>query len=248
MRAVPEETSSLLILPGSLCDKWVYAAQIAALSRHCSVVVPNPGAEESIEEMADAVLKDAPPRFALVGHALGGRIALEVIRREPERVRALALLATTVHPVRPGEGARRQTQIDLAMSEGMGALAGAWLPKVLHPRSLADPALMQGMTEMYCRFTPEDYAREVRALLKRPDPRAVLERINCPALVLSGRDDPLCSPEQSQALASQIKNAAIEIVDGCAHFPSIEQPESVTAALLRWAAQARGSAPASFQA
>lgn len=234
---MPVENISLLILPGSLCDQWAYAAQIEALSPRFSVTVAPILHCDSLEAMASAVLQTAPPSFGLIGHAMGGRVALEVFRRVPERVRGLALIATTVHPVRPGEDVRRQTQIDLAAKEGMAALAAAWLPKVVHPRSLANAEFMRGLTQMYCRFTPEDYAREVRALLKRPDPRPVLEHIRCPTLVLSGREDTLCTPEQSQALASQIQGAQVEIVEESAHFPSIEQPERVTRALEQWASR-----------
>jgi pimeloyl-ACP methyl ester carboxylesterase len=148
-------------------------------------------------------------------------------------VTVLGLIGTTVHPVREGEAARRQTQIDLAHRSGMAALAQAWLPRVLHPSRLKDAALMEGMTQMYGRFTPEEYEREVRALLERPDPRDVLSQIRCRTLVLSGREDPLCAPEQSRALAEQIQGSQLAIIDDCAHFPTVEQPQAVTSWLTR---------------
>ena len=225
---------SLVLLPGSLCDRWLWSQQITALADTCDTVVPHFLEQASLEDMAHAVLAAAPPQFALCGHAMGGRVALEVVRLAPRRVLGLALLATTVHPVREGEGPRRQTQIDLAAREGMAALAAAWLPKVLQPRALRDAALIEGLTAMYCRFTPEDYRREVQALLNRPDPRPVLPQITCPTLVLSGAADPLCTPEQSQSLAQRIAGAEALILEDCAHFPTLEQPELVTRALARW--------------
>jgi pimeloyl-ACP methyl ester carboxylesterase len=223
----------LLILPGSMCDRWAYAQQIEAFASDHEIRVPHLLESASLADMAEHVLAQAPPRFALVGHAMGGRVALEVIRRAPERATVLGLISTTVHPVREGEAARRQTQIDLAHDSGMAALAQAWLPRVLHPSRLKDAALVEGMTQMYGRFTPEEYEREVRALLERPDPRDVLSQIRCRTLVLSGRDDPLCSPEQSQSLAGQIPGALLAIIDDCAHFPTVEQPQAVTGWLTR---------------
>jgi pimeloyl-ACP methyl ester carboxylesterase len=238
MPAMAQKSRSLVILPGSLCDRWAYAQQIAALSQGFAITVPHLTDHETLDEMAEAVLAAAPPRFAVIGHAMGGRVALELIRRAAGRIEALALIATTVHPVRPGEDARRQSQIDQAFNEGMAALAAAWLPKVLHAEALANAPLMQGLTEMYCRFTAEDYQREVRALLKRPDPRPLLDSIRCPTLILSGRDDPLCTPEQSESLAGQIHGAGLDVIDRCAHFPTVEKPERVTRALSDWAAYA----------
>lgn len=92
---------------------------------------------------------------------------------------------------------------------------------------------MQGMIDMYGRFTEQDYEREVQALLRRPDPRPLLKEICCPTLVLSGREDPLCAPELSQSIAAQIPAAHLEILDECAHFPTLEQPAAVTRALQR---------------
>jgi len=221
----------LIILPGSMCDEWAYAAQIEALSSDHDVRVPHLLEANSLEAMAEAVLCSAPARFALVGHAMGGRVALEVLRRAVERISALALIATTVHPVRDGEGPRRQTQIDLARAQGMTALAQSWLPRVVHPAHVQNTALMQGLTQMYGRFSAEDYEREVKALLQRPDPRPVLAQIRCPTLVLSGREDPLCAPQLSESIAAQIGGARLEIFDECAHFPTLEQPEAATRAL-----------------
>ncbi len=223
----------LIILPGSMCDEWAYRQQIEALSGDHEIEVPHLLEASSIDAMAEQVLARAPERFALAGHSMGGRVALEVVRRAAGRIGALALIATTVHPVREGEGPRRQTQIDLAREQGMTALARMWLPRVVHPARQQDTALMQGLERMYARFTPEDYEREVKALLQRPDPRSVLAEIRCPTLVLSGREDPLCAPEQSQALAAQIAGATLVIVEECAHFPSLEQPRAVTQALTR---------------
>jgi pimeloyl-ACP methyl ester carboxylesterase len=223
----------LIILPGSMCDRWAYAHQIDTLSPSREILVPHLLGAASLDAMAEAILQEAPPRFALVGHAMGGRVALEVMRRAPQRVEALALIATTVHPVREGEGPRRQTQIDLARESGMAALAAAWLPGIVHARSRDDAALMQGLTQMYCRFTPEDYAREVHALLHRPDPRPILGQIMCPTLVVSGREDSLCTPDQSLSLAAEIPQARLQILEDCAHFPSVEQPAAVAECLMR---------------
>jgi pimeloyl-ACP methyl ester carboxylesterase len=225
---------SLVLLPGSLCDRWIWSQQIEALSDTCSSLVPQFLELDSLETMAHAVLRSLPERFLLCGHAMGGRVALEIFRLVPERVLGLALLATTVHPARAGENARRQTQIDLAFQEGMGALAAAWLPKVLSARAAQNTALMQGLTEMYCRFTPDHYRREVQALLNRPDPLPLLPKIACPTLVLCGREDPLCTPAQAQSLAAEIRKSQLSILDDCGHFPTLEQPERVAEILAGW--------------
>ncbi len=93
---------------------------------------------------------------------------------------------------------------------------------------------MSLLTEMTCRFTAQDYADEVHALLHRPDPRELLAGIRCPTLVLSGREDPLSTPERNTDIARLIAGAELVILDDCGHFPQLEAAEATTAALERW--------------
>ena len=96
--------STLVLLPGLLCDAAVWAPQVAALSGRIECHVPHYGELDSLGAMAEHVLVTAPAqRFALAGHSMGGRVAFEVWRRAPERVERLALLDTSYHPLADGE-------------------------------------------------------------------------------------------------------------------------------------------------
>jgi pimeloyl-ACP methyl ester carboxylesterase len=93
---------------------------------------------------------------------------------------------------------------------------------------------MRFLTEMACRFTPEDYESEARALLRRPDARPVLATITCPTLILAGRDDPLSTPDRNRDMAACIPHARLKIFDDCGHFPMLEVPEAMNAVLRHW--------------
>ena len=74
---------SLVLLPGLLCDAAVWTAQREALAS-VDGFVPSYGELSSITDMARFVLERAPAeRFSLAGHSMGGRVALEVLRRAP---------------------------------------------------------------------------------------------------------------------------------------------------------------------
>jgi pimeloyl-ACP methyl ester carboxylesterase len=229
-----DRATQLLLLPGSLCDEWLWHHQIAALRGQCTILVPHFMEYDHLQFMAQAVLKQAPPRFALAGFSMGGRVALEVLRAAPERVERLALLDATVHPVKPGEDVRRQQMLDLATQQGMAAVAAVWVPKMVLPAHHADTALMADLSAMLCRFTPEEYQREMHALLNRPDARTVLPLVRCPTLVMAGRQDPISTPAQNEELAAQIPGAQLELVDHCGHFLPVEAPIATTQAFLRW--------------
>ncbi|HLY54121.1 MAG TPA: alpha/beta fold hydrolase, partial [Stellaceae bacterium] len=113
---------TLLLLPGLLCDRTVWEPQIEALAATAEIIVPHFWGQDSFETMARTALEIAPPRFAVAGHSMGGRVALEIMRLAPERVDRLAVLDTGVHPVRPEEIGPRKELVALAEREGMAAL------------------------------------------------------------------------------------------------------------------------------
>ena len=87
---------------------------------------------DDLTAMACAALELVDRPVDVVGHSMGGRVAFEVWRLAPERVRTLVLLDTGAHPAGPDEPATRQPLLDVA-AQGMRALAEAWLPPMVHP-------------------------------------------------------------------------------------------------------------------
>ena len=67
--------TSLILVPGLLCDEAVWAHQSEALARIADVQIAENGARDSLVAMAEAIIAQAPPRFALAGHSMGGRVA-----------------------------------------------------------------------------------------------------------------------------------------------------------------------------
>jgi pimeloyl-ACP methyl ester carboxylesterase len=222
---------TLMLLPGLLCDAATFSPQIAAFGQDCDVRVPDFFGLDSIGAMAKRVLETAPGDFVMAGFSMGGRVALEVMRIAPERVQALAIFDTGVHPLSPGEEVKRQTVIDLAHAEGMEALAARWLPPMLLPANLDDKDLVADLTAMVCRATPEIHEKQIRALMARPDAEPVLRTIACPTIVLCGRQDIWSTPEQHAPIAAAIPGARLVIAENCGHFLPREAPEVLNAAL-----------------
>jgi pimeloyl-ACP methyl ester carboxylesterase len=222
---------TICLLPGLLCDQTIWAAQKKALGEFAEVIIPDFRYVNSIPAMARLALDAAPERFLLAGHSMGARVALEVSRIAPERVERLALLDTGIHPRGESEPAKRQELIDIARNQGMAAMCARWLPPMLHPDHAS---LIATLTEMVLRSTPDTFANQQQALLDRPDAREVLPRIQCPTLVLCGREDQWSPVRQHEEIAAAIPHSKLVIVEHCGHMSPVEQPEAVTAALLEW--------------
>ena len=101
----------LLLVPGLMCDALVWRHAMAELGPSVMTWVPNVPDLDRIETMARALVAEAPAGpFALAGHSLGGRVALEVLRQAPHRVERLALLDTGWQALPPGTAGGEERQ------------------------------------------------------------------------------------------------------------------------------------------
>lgn len=225
---------SLVLLPGLLNDHRLWAHQIADLADLAESVVGDLTRDDSMAGMAKRVLAAAPPRFALAGLSMGGYVALEIMRRAPERVERLALLDTTAQPDTPEQSQRRRDAVALAQAGGFARIMPGMLPNLVHPDHLALDRVGGLVKEMALAVGAEAFARQQNAILHRPDSRPGLPRIACPTLVLVGQDDALTAPERAEEMAALIPAATLAEVEHCGHLSALEQPQEVSAALRAW--------------
>ena len=232
-------SATLLLLPGLACDRAVWAPVLAHLPKSVDCRFCATAMVSSLGAMAERVLASAPPVFALAGHSMGGRVALEIMRRAPKRVQRLALLDTGWR-ARPGgaagedERSARLALLALAREQGMRAMGRAWVPPMVHPARLADARLIDAILDMIERQTPDRFAGQIDALLSRPDAGSVLRAIRGPTLVLCGRQDDWSPVAQHDEMAAMVPGAALAVIDDCGHMAPMEQPARVAEALLAW--------------
>jgi pimeloyl-ACP methyl ester carboxylesterase len=202
---------NLVFVPGLLCDQAVWKPQLKALKGQVRMQVADHGELDSLGAMAEKILAQAPAKFAVAGHSMGGRVALEVVRRAGSRVTGLALLDTGYTPKPAGVAGDKEA-------------AGR-----LEERKLVEPIL-----QMIERRTPEIFAAQIRALLGRPDATPLLPMISCPALVLCGVDDAWSPISIHRVMAQLIPHSTLVSVPECGHMCTMERPDAVSNALAAW--------------
>jgi pimeloyl-ACP methyl ester carboxylesterase len=244
-RTIDSETPTALLLPGLLCDQAVWAGQIAALGARARCLVADYGELDSLQQMAQAALELAPARFILVGHSMGGRVALEIMRTAGARVSALALLNTGYQARAAGaageaEAQARQSLVHLAQGRGMRAMGEVWVRDMVLPQRLADAALIGSILAMVERRTPKVLAAQIRALLARPEAADVLPEIRCPTLLVCGREDSWSPLVRHEAMQRLIGGSRLEVIEDCGHMAPMERPSEVAARLLHWLHAAGG--------
>lgn len=226
----------LILLPGLLCDHRLWAPQIAALSGRALVSVADLTLDDTLAAMADRVLAAASARFALAGMSMGGYLAMEIMRRAPERVDRLALVDTTALPDTADQSQRRRDSVSLAAAGGFAKILPAMLPNLVHPDHAGLERVGGVLRDMAATIGPDAFARQQNAIMRRPDSRPGLPRIGCPTLIVVGAEDALTPPARAEEMAALIPRSVVEMIGHCGHVSPLEQPQLVVAAFKRWLA------------
>ncbi|WP_425073369.1 alpha/beta fold hydrolase [Sagittula sp. S175] len=222
----------LLCLPGMMCDARLFAPQIAGLSGGRMVACMDISRHATVAALAEAVLREAPPRFALAGLSMGGIVAMEVLRQAPERVERLALLDTNPLAELPEVQAGRAAQVARAEGGDLGAMmADTFVPRYL---ARPDPEIARMCEAMALDLGPQVFVRQSLALRDRPDQCATLAGFDGPTLILCGAQDALCPVARHELMHGLMPHAEYVVIGGAGHLPTLETPDIVTEALRQW--------------
>jgi len=225
---------SLVLIPGLLCDGRLWSEQIKSLAGCASIVVPDIAQHSTILDMANAVLKQSPEHFSMVGFSLGSQVALEVVRACPARVERLALLSATHGGLLPSAEAAIRRAVEVIERQGLNCYLEEAYPTYVAARRIPDESLKRLFMDMAYSVGKEAGLRQMRALLAITNSFSNLDQIHCPTLILGGREDRRTTPEAHQLLNQEIPGSELLIIEDAGHFTPIEQPRIVTEALRRW--------------
>jgi pimeloyl-ACP methyl ester carboxylesterase len=232
----------LVFVPGLMCDHTVWDPLLPYVSAQHACRVVDHGDADSLVQMAVQLLQHAPPKFLLAGHSMGARVVLEVLRLAPERIGGVALLDTGYLPKLSGpageeEIRKRLRLLEIARAEGVRVMAGEWVQGMVHPDRLNDHELMERILVMFERKSADIFAKQIHALIHRPDATEVLKSIHVPTLILCGQQDTWSPPAQHEAMHLLTPHSALEVIADAGHMAPMEKPHEVAVAMSRWLAR-----------
>jgi pyruvate dehydrogenase E2 component (dihydrolipoamide acetyltransferase) len=179
------------------------------------------------------------PRASLVGHSLGGAVAVTCALTRPTRVARLALIGALV----PGFTFRLSWPYRVVAVRGLGeALAAcgcatvykAALARCFHAplREEIDFLVESGFAERTSWDARLAYLATLRGVrrdfeVRGPNYRRALGTLESPVLLIHGRRDPVVAATHCREVASAVPSAATRWIDACGHFPQIEHAEAV---------------------
>ncbi len=226
--------TSLVLIPGLLCNQDLWSSQTAVLGRQAEIVVADLGARATIFEMASAVLEATPERFSLAGFSLGSQVALEIMRIAGERVERLALLSATHGGLLPPVEKAIRSAIEIIEGGDFEGYLEAAYPTYVSASRISDPVVKGCFMDMAHAVGRNAGLRQMRALLEIKSPFSGLDQIRCPTLIIGGQDDRRTTPAAHQALAKEIPGSELVLIDDAAHFTVLERPRVVSEWMERW--------------
>lgn len=218
----------LVIIPGMMADARMFLPQMVQLGTERAMQVCLPVKGDTVEQMSEAMLPGLPPRFALLGHGLGGDVVLDLIRRVPERVTRAVLMATDPLAEPPRAAAEREARMVAARA---GRLAEAMRTEI-PAAALADTPwrddILALVQDMALGLGEGVFLRQSRALQRRPDQQKTMRRVKLPVLVIAGEADTLVPVRRQEFTANLVPYGRLEVIAEAGHLAMLEQPEAVS--------------------
>ena len=222
------------MIPGMMCDERIFAPQIEELVSKRSVHVADISKHDNISDLAADVLSHAPPKFCLVGHSMGGIVAMEICAQDPKRIEKLVLIDTNPLAELEEVKLKREPQISDALSGKLvNVIRDEMKPNYLASSENQDIILNICM-DMALSLGPKVFINQSRALQTRADQQSNIQSINIPVLIMCGSEDKLCTVERHEMMHNMISNSELKIINNAGHMPTLEQPSETTEVLKEW--------------
>jgi 4-hydroxy-2-oxoheptanedioate aldolase len=210
----------MVFLPGMLGTAQLWDDVLAELADPIRAVTGRIDLDDSVGGMAESVLSAAPESFDLVGHSLGGVVALEIARRAPHRVGRMALVNVS------GRGPSAE-QSDAWSELATRTLGGDFDQLVTEQAEenlgpAGTPLLRKRWQAAAHQIGPDAFLRQLTAQSARPDSLPTLATLALPVLVVSGELDRVCPPELQRELAQGIPGSRHVTLPGAGHMSPLD--------------------------
>lgn len=219
---------AIVLVPGFMLNHDLWSDIAPALTSFEPLIHSDPSAGNSIEDMARLTLRAAPSSFSLVGFSMGGYVAREIVRMAPERVSRLVLIATSSRGDNELQ-TRRKTQLLDTASRSFRGVSRKAIRQSLAPEHEQDTVLIDRIHTMSVQLGGETFRRQ--ASFPRNGDTQRLTEIQCPTLIVAGRDDRLRSLAEADELHRGIVRSKFVVLDA-GHMIPLEAPDELVGVLL----------------
>ena len=222
------------MVPGMMCNERIFSPQIEELSKNLEVTVADISNFPSVCDLASDVLKKAPKSFSLLGHSMGGIVAMEIYSQEPKRIEKLILMDTNPKAELDEVKLKREPQIrEVNKGKLLEVMRDEMKPNYL-AESENKRSVLNVCMDMALTLGPDVFINQSRALQSRLDQQNTIQSIKIPVLIMCGSEDKLCPVERHEMMHNMISDSDLKIINNAGHMPTLEQPRETTEVIKEW--------------
>ncbi len=236
----------LVFVHGFPLSRGAWQKQVEALKSSYRVIAPDlRGLGESearvgtntMTQLADdthALLKQLNTgRIVLIGHSMGGYVALAFARQHPEMLRGLVLVGTKAGADSAEAAAGRRATAEKVKIEGSSVVVNPMAPKML-AASNSDQTMAQHVRGFMERSQPQGVIGALLGMAEREDSTPHLAQLKMPTLIIAGADDTIIPSGESEKLASAVNGARLEMIPNAGHLVAFEKADEFNRVLREW--------------
>jgi pimeloyl-ACP methyl ester carboxylesterase len=229
----------LVLLHGYPLDHSIWEPLLPMLENDFDLILPDlRGFGESPAVMTNFTMADCAAdvaglldqldieKAAVVGHSMGGYVALAFVGAYPGRSLGLGLVSSQTLADTPENKAGRYKQAEAIMAHGVKEVAEGMPAKLT-----SKPDLQAWLKELILRQRPEGLAGALRAMAERPDSSPLLAGFDLPLILVHGSTDALIPIERARAAKAAVPGAYLTEIPDVGHMPMMEEPQKTAEAL-----------------
>lgn len=233
------EPASLVLIHGHGVDASIWEGVYAGLAESRVVLKPD-FAQLSSHTTIEGYAEDLHTRLeaaqvnkvVLVGHSMGGYIALAFAEKYPEKMRGLVLFHSTAFADDEAKKEQRLQVIKKLDAEGSRAFLETAITGMFAPENRTKMGTtIKQLIDRYSRLPKEALHAGIQAIRSRPDRTEVLRRATYPVMIVAGRQDQVVPFEKSQQLMDMAPTTQGIVLEQAGHLGMIEQPDQALEAL-----------------
>jgi pimeloyl-ACP methyl ester carboxylesterase len=180
------------------------------------------------------------PEAIFAGCSIGGYTLLELWRKAPERMKALAFVCSKPQPDAEANLQRRVANIAQARTGESGALLDGMARMLIGSTAKERRPAIVAELQARMTLTPEALVAVQAGLATRPDSVPTVGTINVPVLAIAGGEDSTATPAEMEAFSAAPGGCDYHLLPDAGHFSAYEQPRKVANILAEWLRQLEG--------